>query len=265
MKSQTPPSQSSSPYHYAVTRIAVAQICRSVGFKSVQNSALSILTDIAGKYLQAIASAAVSAANAAGRTDSNVVDIIAALEFLHSNTGFPGGSDVNLGFCSSGPLIDVMKFVKYNDEIPFAKPLRRVCLGEKISYSCFRNCESGRSYVPKWLPLMPDIRKMEVKKRELWPCLDDHDNGEMGAVVEGKSGGNRNRKREFLPVKRGKVKFKIKKSGSGFKGGLRDVGKRVFGETLSENQECSSVANNKKIVTYYVRRKKVKKISPQSW
>ncbi|KAK1375688.1 BTP domain-containing protein [Heracleum sosnowskyi] len=262
MKSQTPPSQSSSPYHYAVTRVAVGQICRSIGFKSVQNSALSIITDVAGKYLQAIASAAVSAANAAGRTDSNIVDIVAALEYLCSSTGFPGGSDVNLGFCSSGPLIDVMKFVKYNDEIPFAKPLRMECLGEKISYSSARNCESGRSYVPKWLPLMPEIREKEVKRRELWPCFDDHDNRKMGVVVEGKSVGNG--KRKVLPVKRGKVKFKIKEGGKGFISGLRKGGKRVLGESWGEKPECSSVGDSKKIVSYYVRRKKVRKIKTES-
>lgn len=103
---------------------------------------------------------------------------------------------------------------------------------------------------------MPEIRGMEVKRRELWPCFDDHDNGKTGVVMEGKS--KRVSKREFLPVKRGKVKFKFKKGGKGFKG-LRNVGKGVLGESWSENQECSSVSDHKKIVSHYVRRKKVRK------
>ncbi|WOG96962.1 hypothetical protein DCAR_0416301 [Daucus carota subsp. sativus] len=250
MKSESQTSQS-SPYHLAVTRVAVAQICRSVGFKSVQNSALSVITDIAGKYLQAIASGAVSAANSAGRTESNVVDIVAALEHLHSNTGFPGGSGVNFGFCSSGLLTDVMKFVKYTDEIPFAKPLRRERLRDKISNTCYENCENRRSYVPKWLPLMPEIRGLEVKRREYWPFTADK---EMGVAVEGKN--VEIGKREMLPVKRPKLKFKIEKGGIGFKGGLQNSGKRVLGEIWSENGESSRVGDDKKIVSYYVRRKK---------
>lgn len=197
------------------------------------------------------------AANAAGRTEANVIDIVTALECLHSVTGFAGGSNVNLGFSSSGVLIDLMKFVKYSDEIPFAKPLRRECLGERVGYSCVRICENGRNYVPRWLPSMPEIRRVDLRKRELWPCFDV----KIGAVAEGENGGNG--KRELLPVKRGKVKFKIEKGGVGFNEGLRN-GKcggvnRVFGESWSGNQECSGNADDNK---ENLRRKKVRKIRP---
>ncbi|KAA8537138.1 hypothetical protein F0562_029636 [Nyssa sinensis] len=125
MKSVTLTSRDSEldppDFLFAITRIAVAQICQSVGFKASQNSALETLTDIAAGYLQALAKSAAASATSSGRTQSNLFDIVFALEDLYSAQGFRGASNVNQPLLASSTLVDIMKFVKYTDEIPFAK------------------------------------------------------------------------------------------------------------------------------------------------
>nr|GMD86822.1 transcription initiation factor tfiid subunit 8 [Ipomoea batatas] len=63
-------------------RIAVAQICESVGFERFNESALDSFADIAIKYLFDLGKTGTSYANLAGRSECNVFDIVRALEDL---------------------------------------------------------------------------------------------------------------------------------------------------------------------------------------
>ncbi|KAK9920968.1 hypothetical protein M0R45_029502 [Rubus argutus] len=60
----------------AVSKVAVAQICESVGFQGFKESALDSLADIAIRYLRDLGKMANYYANLAGRTESNVFDIV---------------------------------------------------------------------------------------------------------------------------------------------------------------------------------------------
>ncbi|OIS98234.1 transcription initiation factor tfiid subunit 8 [Nicotiana attenuata] len=64
----------------AISRIAVAQICESIGFESFNESALESLADVAIKYIIDLGKTASSGANLAGRTQCNVFDVIQGLE-----------------------------------------------------------------------------------------------------------------------------------------------------------------------------------------
>nr|GMD78495.1 transcription initiation factor tfiid subunit 8 [Ipomoea batatas] len=66
----------------AISRIAVAQICESVGFERFNESALDSFADIAIKYLFDLGKTGTSYANLAGRSECNVFDIVRALEDL---------------------------------------------------------------------------------------------------------------------------------------------------------------------------------------
>ncbi|KAL2509318.1 Bromodomain transcription factor [Forsythia ovata] len=66
----------------AMSRIAVAQLCKRIGFASLNESALDSLTDIAIRYLRNLGKIASCYTNLAGRTVSNAFDIIRGLEDL---------------------------------------------------------------------------------------------------------------------------------------------------------------------------------------
>ncbi|KAK6118298.1 hypothetical protein DH2020_047971 [Rehmannia glutinosa] len=159
------------------------------GLQGAQISALEALTDVATRYLQAIAKLAVASANSGGRTQSNLPDIIVALEDLASLQGFPGNSSIrSRSLYTSTVIKDSMKFVEYTDEIPFARPLppRKIfCQGAKGKYLKYRgDGDNSRGYrdgdslrhVPRWLPAVPVVEgkeKGEEGKREVkWGCLD---------------------------------------------------------------------------------------------
>ncbi|KAK6933813.1 Bromodomain associated domain [Dillenia turbinata] len=97
-----------SPSHFykSIAKIAVAQICQSIGFKSSQISALETFSDVGGRYMEALAGIAVSAANFAGRTQSNLFDVVFAMEVLNSPQGFRSAWNVNQFFMKSKTLED---------------------------------------------------------------------------------------------------------------------------------------------------------------
>ncbi|XP_057794897.1 transcription initiation factor TFIID subunit 8-like [Salvia miltiorrhiza] len=65
-------------------------ICQSICYKGAERSALESLTDIATRYLKAVAKLSAESANSSGRTESNLFDIVAAIEDLTSVQGFDG-------------------------------------------------------------------------------------------------------------------------------------------------------------------------------
>ncbi|XP_073129054.1 transcription initiation factor TFIID subunit 8 [Henckelia pumila] len=185
------PSSSESRYSYGLLRVAVAQICQSMGFKGAQHSALQVITDIAARYLKTVAKAAATSANARGRTQSNLPDIILALEDLASVQGFPGASRVDPhSLYASAAIKDLMNFVKYTDEIPFAQPLPPRTIfsqqGKLSGPSDVRwQCDGeNMRHVPSWLPALPSVAVPEEKERKWeegrWGCLNGGERREEG-------------------------------------------------------------------------------------
>lgn len=148
-ESETDPSK----FAFAVTRIATAQICQSVGFTSAQRSALNTLTDVAARYLRALAESAAASAASSGRTQSNLCDVVRALEDLGSVQGFRGAWDVTRTqtLLASPTLVDLAKFVECVDEIPFAKPVPCCPPPEKRVITSWA-ADHGRYFdLPKWV------------------------------------------------------------------------------------------------------------------
>ncbi|KAK4420992.1 Transcription initiation factor TFIID subunit [Sesamum alatum] len=242
---------SESEFSFTLARVAVAQICQSVGFKGAQSSALEALTDIATRYLEAIAKLGAASSNSNCRTQSNLPDIIVAVEDLASVQGFRGSSDIRShSLWTSAVIEDLMKFVKYRDEIPFAQPLPpRKSFFQGANRKLFKHRDNRKWYssnggswrhVPSWLPSAPVVEekdKAEGKKGQVkWECCD-------GREEEREEDGRRETverecKNEIVQVtgKRGKVRFRmgVGLSNPGMVGNLRvrgaaaGIGKRVW-------------------------------------
>ncbi|CAA6653927.1 unnamed protein product [Spirodela intermedia] len=137
------------PLPAAVARIAVAQICHSVGYDAADTSALRVLSDVAARYVLAVGRAAASASNSRGCTNANLLDVVVALEEVSLSRGFPA---------PPGP--GLMDFVASVDEIPFARPIRRWRGGgappeASLTFAQLR-LEPPSTHVPRWLPRFPD-------------------------------------------------------------------------------------------------------------
>ncbi|XP_076897615.1 transcription initiation factor TFIID subunit 8-like [Bidens hawaiensis] len=162
-ESHTATSSSSPPpdLHTAAVKLAMAQICTSIGYKRAQSSALEILASITVTYIQSLAKSASTFANFTGRTECNLYDVIRALDDVHYDVGFDGNSDViNRRLCNlsdSSILRDVMRFVRYSYEIPFAKPLPRRRIELRPNPPCFGNESVKLRHIPMWLPEFPKL------------------------------------------------------------------------------------------------------------
>ncbi|KAE9449349.1 hypothetical protein C3L33_18738, partial [Rhododendron williamsianum] len=110
----------SDDFARAISKIAVAQVCESVGFQIFQQSALNTLSDVAVRYIRDIGKTANNYSNLAGRAESNVFDIIQGLEDLGSWQGFSGASDIDRCLAGSGVVQEIIQYVGESEEIPFA-------------------------------------------------------------------------------------------------------------------------------------------------
>ncbi|KAK2966376.1 hypothetical protein RJ640_021520 [Escallonia rubra] len=260
MKSQTLESRSDpSGYPFAVTRMAVAQICKSAGFKSSQRSALETLTDVAARYLQALARSAASSAALAGRTDSNLVDIILALEDLH---GLLPGSSTSRAPYSSPALADVVRFVRAADEIPFPKPLpRRDIRPEESIFPLNPRSMSGfPNHVPRWLPEIPKMGDGVDKghhREEKWEMRSTEGCCSVGVCV---GDGDGERMERGLAGKRERVKFRMGIVGRLTNGVCRGGGKRVSCQTWTccedDDEEKKKRPKSCDVLVYSRRRKR---------
>eukprot|EP00249_Psilotum_nudum_P012316 c23717_g1_i1 orf=259-1488(+) len=143
----------------AVAKIAVSQICSSLGFHSIQRSALDAIADIAVLYLVGVGKLARYYANLAGRTQCNALDVILALEDLGTGIDARASAEMGLSLSVSGTLNEVMRFVEYGEEIPFAKPLPHfpVCKKRTTTPSYSQLGEKPQHpHIPSWLPVFPD-------------------------------------------------------------------------------------------------------------
>ncbi|KAK9291177.1 hypothetical protein L1049_009365 [Liquidambar formosana] len=143
----------------AVSKIAVAQVCESVGFQSFEESALEALSDVAVRYLRDLGKTAAFYANLAGRTQCNVFDVVQGLEDLGSSEGFSGASEVGHCAAESGTVRQLVEYVGSAEEVPFAQPVPRfpVIRDRKMVPSFMQMGETPTGkHIPAWLPAFPD-------------------------------------------------------------------------------------------------------------
>ncbi|KAK3188858.1 hypothetical protein Dsin_028419 [Dipteronia sinensis] len=206
-------------FSFKLTRVAVSQICRSMGFMAAQRSALETLTLITSKYLEEVAKLASSYSHESNRTQSNIFDLINALNDMSSPIqGFVGAATVHDScLLSCGVLKEISGFVKCTDEIPFAKPIPRN-YAATLSMSRLKRTVSKpnsmglKSHIPRWLPAFPDAGTYKERKEmvcirktgHLWENSEfvQENESKYGGVVERILGGD-------LAVERGKVSFKF--------------------------------------------------------
>ncbi|XP_022750735.1 transcription initiation factor TFIID subunit 8-like [Durio zibethinus] len=149
----------SDDFALAIRKVAVAQVCESVGFQSFQHSALETLSDIIVRYIYSIGKTASLNANLAGRAEANVFDVIQGLEELGSGLGFAGSSDVDRCVANSGIVRDIVHYVGHVDDIPFAYDVPRFpVVKEWKGMGSFweKGEEPLGEHIPSWLPAFPD-------------------------------------------------------------------------------------------------------------
>nr|GEW41865.1 transcription initiation factor TFIID subunit 8-like [Tanacetum cinerariifolium] len=218
----------SSTFHVSIATAAVAQICHSIGFKSTQTTALQTLTNITVRYLTSLASSAATSAASTGRTECNLYDVIRGMEDVHADVGFNGNSVVTRRLSSlsdSEMLKDMMRFVHWSREVPFAKPLRTVTSSSSSSY--------------------PMEEKNAVPRGK-----------EMVTSLNGESNGNENiRKRVFIAVNEGKSEGEAVPRGKrlvtslyGESNGNENVRKKVFTALNEGKSEGEAVPRGRQIV-----------------
>lgn len=143
----------------AISRIAVAQICKSIGFESFNESALESLADVAIKYIIDLGKTASSGANLAGRTQCNVFDVIQGLEDMCASTGFLRASEANHCGLNSGVVREMVEYVESAEEVPFSQSLPHfpVVKHPRMIPSFSQIGETPAfKHVPPWLPAFPD-------------------------------------------------------------------------------------------------------------
>lgn len=110
-------------FGHDMARVAMSQICESIRFDSLKESALEAMTDIMVRYVCDLGKMANYYANVANRTECNVFDLVQGLEDLCSSTGFCGASVGSQCLTSSGIMREIVEFVGSSEEIPFAQPV----------------------------------------------------------------------------------------------------------------------------------------------
>lgn len=141
----------------AISRVFVAQMCESVGFQAVNESALDSLAGIVIRYVSDLGKTANFHANLAGRTECNVFDVIQGLVDLGSSQVV--SETRNDCIISSGPIKELEEYVLSAEEIPFAQtvPQFPVIRGRKMIPSFSQMGETpSSSHIPVWLPAFPD-------------------------------------------------------------------------------------------------------------
>lgn len=143
-----------------LSRIAVAQVCESVGFEGCTEPALDSLAEIAIRYICDLGRTSKFLANLAGRAESNVFDVVQGLEDLVMSQGYSGVSDFHTGcVASSGAIREIKSYVETAEEVPFSQPVPRfpVLREPRMIPSFLQMGEVPSSkHIPDWLPAFPD-------------------------------------------------------------------------------------------------------------
>lgn len=137
-------------YGRKVSKMAVAQICEAIGFDSVKQSSLQALSEIALRFISDLGKSSNFYANLAGRSQSNVFDILKASEDLSGV--YSSTSD----FAEQREQLEEVEM-----EIPFANPIPRFPvitsrMIENQSPSFSQMGETKSKHIPDWLPAFPD-------------------------------------------------------------------------------------------------------------
>ncbi|KNA12999.1 hypothetical protein SOVF_120800 [Spinacia oleracea] len=147
-------------YGRAVSKMAVSQICEGVGFEAVKQSSLAALSDIAVRFICDLGKSATSYANLAGRSESNLFDILKGLQDFGSISAceFSSSSDNKI----VKQMSDFVRTVE-DIEIPFAHPIPRFPIpviksSRNLQTPSFLQMGEtpGSKHVPDWLPAFPD-------------------------------------------------------------------------------------------------------------
>lgn len=180
-----------SEFSFAKAKIAVAQICQSVGYKRSEYDALETLTDVSVRYIQAIARSAASFANASNRTNSNLFDLINGIHDLCSVKGFPGGSAMHKSnLLGSKALKEIMNSVNLSKAAPSTKPIPlkntsgsqnpKLTIDSGTSICRFEKAKIQYLHIPSWLPDFPKENlynsrdQVLVKERKCGEKLWEH-------------------------------------------------------------------------------------------
>eukprot|EP00891_Asterochloris_glomerata_P002166 jgi/Astpho2/2166/fgenesh1_pg.00040_%23_22_t len=127
-------------YSRHLARVVVAQTAESTGFEAVQTSALEVLADLLLCYISQLGSASSGYAQQAGRTDTNVNDLLLACE------------DMGIS------LDDLKQYASAEEEVPFAHPLSVYPVSKAPrKVPTFRERkEEPPQHIPDFLPAFPD-------------------------------------------------------------------------------------------------------------
>ncbi|KAL2317319.1 hypothetical protein Fmac_031195 [Flemingia macrophylla] len=209
-------AETPSEFSFAIAKIAVAQICRSTGFKTSKYNALEILTNVSTRYLETMVRSAASFANASNRTDSNLFDLINGIHDLSSVQGFPGGSLMHKGnLLRSSALKDIMNFANLSNKVPFANPIPVRNVSDATSSSTCLFDQETKSHIPTWLPHFPkeNCDQVLIKERKcgekLWEQSLAREENSVILQSNDINGKEEKETRMELPKKREKMKFKI--------------------------------------------------------
>ncbi|CAN6253651.1 unnamed protein product [Urochloa humidicola] len=198
-------------FQAAVSTVSTAQILRASGYSAAEAAALRALSDIAGRYIESLGRAAAALAEAHGRTEPNVADVVLALG------GFPGASDPSRPVLCSGALAELADFVAAVTEVPFAKPLPRRDPGSGAAkgWESFAAAEREPPlrHVPHWLPRFPEgweersCGRVEAAAKDEATLMANGDAVEVATLMA--NGDAVEKARRAVPENREKVSFRL--------------------------------------------------------
>jgi len=133
-------------YSRVAMQVVVAQVCKELGFQSIQESACEALAEITQKYIEEIGITSHKYAESTSRTESNFNDIRQALKDLHVS------------------LDDLRTFALVADDLPFAKDIPEFPLKRPQTDSADNNVlpsvqeteeKQSQPHIPDFLPPFP--------------------------------------------------------------------------------------------------------------
>ncbi|KAK6930071.1 Transcription factor TFIID, subunit 8, C-terminal [Dillenia turbinata] len=169
-------------FYKGAAKIAMEQIFQSIGFKSSQISAIDTLSNVTGRYMEA----------------------------LNSLQGFRSPWNVKQSLMKSKTLEDTMIFLRTIDEIPLVKPIPRTNSRDKETTEMgFYVTRPLPVYIPNWLPKFPDPRTYKTRIESEKEEMQNKVSGELEKIIEKKE-------RELeMGMKRLKIRFRIGDGGGG--------------------------------------------------
>lgn len=128
-------------YSEHVLKKCIAQLCRHVGFKSINELAFEILIDLLSRFILDLGKLSVSIANTCNRTQVNIDDICFAFKSLGLN------------------LDDLIVYLTEEAKLPFAGPLQpnypvKSKQTIRIQFPTKRECDSRKEFYQDWQPTL---------------------------------------------------------------------------------------------------------------